>query len=76
MFKIFNENNEIVECEVLHMFSKDGKDYIVYVDNEGDVLASFCEIKDNRLIISKISDDLDFDIVDKELELINYDRVN
>lgn len=76
MFKIFNENNEIVECEVLHMFSKDGKDYIVYVDNEGDVLASFYEIKDNRLIISKITDDLDFDIVDKELELINYDRVN
>lgn len=68
MIEVYNENNEKIKCEVLFTFKKDNKQFIVYMDKEEDILASYYKIDDNKLIITPITNDLDYDIVDKHLE--------
>ena len=68
MIEVYNENNEKIKCEVLFTFEDNNKQFIVYMDNEDDILASYYKIDDNKLIITPIINDLDYDIVDKYLE--------
>lgn len=68
MIEVYNENNEKIKCEVLFTFKKDNKQFIVYMDNEDDILTSYYKIDDNKLIITPITKEEDYDIVDKHLE--------
>ena len=68
MIEIFDKNNRKLECEVLFAFEDNNKQFIVYMDNEDDILASYYQIEDDKLIITPIINDLDYDIVDKYLE--------
>ena len=67
MFKVYDIDNNAIECEILFMFEENDKKYIVYLDNLDNILASFYEIDGDKLILSPIYDDNDFDIVDREI---------
>jgi hypothetical protein len=68
MFDIYDKNNKKLECKILFTFNKENKDFIVYSDNEGEILASFYKIIGGKAIIYPILDDHDYDLVDEELE--------
>ena len=67
MFKVYDIDNKEIECELLFRFEKNNKNFIVYLDSDENILASYYEIRDDKLIISPINDEKDFDIVDEEI---------
>ena len=75
MFEIYDNNENKLNCEVLFTFNKNNKNFIVYNDQDGDILASYFETTGDKTTISPIKDENDFDLVDKELERrMNYDE--
>ena len=68
MIEIYDKDNKKIECEILFTFEENNKQFIVYIDNEENILSSYYELKDNKLILTPILDDKDYDIVDKYLE--------
>lgn len=68
MFNLYDKDGNRFECECLFTFDRDGKNFIVYNDRDNNILASFYEMDGDKMVISPISDDRDFDIVDKALE--------
>lgn len=68
MIQVYDKNNKKLECEILFTFSSNNKQFIVYMDKEDDILASYYKLETDKLIISPILDDEDYDIVDKYLE--------
>ena len=68
MIEVYYKDNKKLECEVLFTFDSNNKQFIVYMDEEENILSSFYEIKDNKLVLTPITSDLDYDIVDKYLE--------
>ena len=68
MIEIYDKNNKKLDCEILFTFEDNNKQFIVYMDNEEDILSSYYEINDDKIIITPIISDLDYDIVDKYLE--------
>lgn len=67
MFDIFDINGNRIECRVLFTFNHDNKNFIVYINDTEDVMASFYKIENEKMIITPITDDKDFDIVDDEI---------
>lgn len=67
MFEVYDINGNAIECELLFTFTENGKNFIVYLDNSENILASFYEVRDDKLVLSPITDEEDFDIVDKEI---------
>ena len=67
MFDIFDINGNRIECRVLFTFNHDNKNFIVYINDTEDVIASFYKIENEKMIITPITDDKDFDIVDDEI---------
>lgn len=68
MFEIYTENNEKLQCEVLFTFEKNNKSFIVYQDNDNEILASLYKIEGDKTKITPIIDEKDYDLVDAELE--------
>lgn len=68
MIELYNNNNEKIQCEVLFTFEKNNKSFIVYKDNEEDILSSYYKIENDKTIITPIISDEDYDLVDIELE--------
>jgi len=68
MFEIFDNNQNKLTCKVLFTFNKNNKNFIVYSDQEDEILASYFKIDGEKTIIYPITDDNDFDIIDEELE--------
>ena len=68
MIEVYYKDNIKLECEVLFTFDSNNKQFIVYMDEEENILSSFYEIKDNKIILTPITNELDYDIVDKYLE--------
>ena len=68
MIEINNNNNQKISCEILFTFNKNNKSFIVYKNNEHDILASYYKTEGDKTIISPIINDEDYDLVDKELE--------
>lgn len=68
MFEIYTENNEKLQCEVLFTFEKNNKSFIVYQDNDNEILASLYKIEGDKTKITPIIDEKDYDLVDDELE--------
>ena len=68
MIELYNNNNEKIQCEVLFTFEKNNKLFIVYKDNEEDILSSYYKIENDKTIITPIISDEDYDLVDIELE--------
>ena len=62
-----NENNEDVTCDIVSMFSYNGKNYIIY-KYENNLFASLYQMENQDVIVNSITDNSDFDIVDKYLE--------
>lgn len=75
MFNIYDINNKKIECEILFTFTKNNKNFIVYYDDEQEILASYYIINEDKTIISPITDDIDFDLVDEEINkrMNNYE---
>lgn len=67
MFKLYDWEDNVIECEYLFTFDSDGKHFIVYLDKNEDILASFYKLEGDKIIIYPIENDEDFDIVDKEI---------
>lgn len=67
MFNVFDKSGRVYKCKFLFNFSQDDKNYIVYLDNEEEILASFYEMEGDRVVIFPIYDDKDFDIIDREI---------
>ena len=68
MIEVYDINNQKIKCELLFTFEKDNKKFLVYKDKQDDILASYYKKEDDKLIITPITDDADYDIVDIELE--------
>lgn len=68
MFKVYDKNNKEINCQIIFTFEKDNKNFIVYYDEENDILASYYKLEGDKAIITPITDDNDFDLVDKEIE--------
>lgn len=70
-FFITDENNNKIECEILHCFKDNDKNFIIYSDgsiNEDgskEVLSSKFIIENNKINLLPIEDD-EWEIVDKE----------
>ena len=54
--------------DVLFTFYENDKNFIVFMDQDEEVLASYYDIDDDKLLISPIMSDDDFDIVDREID--------
>lgn len=67
MFSVFDNFGREYKCDFLFNFEYGNKNFIVYLDNEKDIMASFYEMEEGRIIISPIYEDSDFDIVDREI---------
>lgn len=68
MITIYDIDNNPIKCKILFNFQKGNKRYIVFRDNENNILASLYGVQDHQLLLWPIKDDTDFDVVDKELE--------
>ena len=68
MLEVYDINFQKIKCEPLFTFEKNDKNFIVYKDNEEDILASYYRKEGNKLIIMPITEDEDYDLVDIELE--------
>jgi len=74
-FNVIDELGNVVDCDIIGMFSREDKKFIIYTDNtviddEKEVLASLYKIEDNKMILLPIVNDADWDLVDKYLEEI------
>ena len=67
MIEIYDTNNKQIKCEFLFTFTKDNKNFVVYKDQEDDILSSYYKEEDNKLIIMPITDEEDYDLVDIEI---------
>lgn len=67
MFQVYDKNNKKIECEIIFTFEKNNKNFIVYYDDEDDILASYYKLEGEKAIIFPITDDNDFDLVDEEI---------
>lgn len=68
MFNVYDDKNNKIKCDVLFTFSENGKNFIVYKDEEGDILASYYESYKDKIVVLPITSDKDYDLVDKRLE--------
>lgn len=77
-FKIFNDEGQEVECEVLFTFESNetGKNYMVYTDNSEDeegntkVYASIYDPEDKEMKLQPIETDKEWEIVETILKEI------
>lgn len=77
-FKIFNDEGQEVECEVLFTFESNetGKNYMVYTDNSEDeegntkVYASIYNPEDKEMKLQPIETDKEWEIVETILKEI------
>ena len=76
MFEIFDTDNKKINCKVLFTFSENYKNFLVYNDQNDDILASYFETNGELTRIFPITDDNDYDIVDRELEKRLYNNEN
>ena len=68
MFKVYDKNNKEINCQIIFTFEKDNKNFIVYYDEEKDILASYYKLEGEKAIIFPITDDKDYDLVDQEIK--------
>lgn len=68
MIELHTKDNEIFKCDILFTFYENEKNFIVFLDDEEEILASYYDIDGDKLLISPIMNDDDFDIVDREIQ--------
>ena len=73
-FEILDKTGKKIECNVVGTFESNNKSFILYTDGtevneEKEVYASLYKLNyDNSMILLPITDDNDWDLVDKYLE--------
>lgn len=68
-FIALNEYGIEVEYLIMDKFTKNNKNYIIYIEEgKEDIYASLYDIVDNKINIIPIVNDTDYDIVDEYLE--------
>ncbi|MEE3343152.1 MAG: hypothetical protein VZS44_03590 [Bacilli bacterium] len=67
MIELHTIDDEVFKCNILFTFYENNKNFIVFMDQDDDVLATYYDIDGDKLIISPITNDQDFDIVDREI---------
>ena len=67
MIELHTVDNEVFKCNILFTFYENNKNFIVFMDQEEDILATYYDVDDDKLIISPILSDEDFNIVDREI---------
>ena len=68
MIELHTRDNDVFKCDILFTFYENEKNFIVFMDEDDEVLASYYDIEDDKLLISPILSDEDFDIVDREID--------
>lgn len=72
-FNIIDGNGINIKCDILGMFEKNGKKYVIYTDSEEvseekDIYASLYELDEKgNMVLTPILNDSDWDIVDNFL---------
>ncbi len=67
-FKV-NENGKIINYNIIKYFKYNGKDYIIYnEENKDEIYASSYIIENNELILNKIETESEWDYIDLVLE--------
>ncbi len=67
MIELHTVDNEVFRCNILFTFFENNKNFIVFMDQDEEILATYYDIDDDKLLISPILSDEDFDIVDREI---------
>ncbi len=68
-FDYIDDEGNSIKYEIIDRFNKNGKNYIVYSEEDKEELyAALYEVIDNKIKIIPIIDDKDYDIVDEYLE--------
>ena len=68
-FKAINETGKEIEYLILDKFSKNNKNYIIYIEEgKNDIYASLYDVINNEINIIQIENEEDYDIVDEYLE--------
>ena len=83
-FKVFDDNGQEVECEVLFTFDSDetGKSYMVYTDNSEDedgntrVFASIYNPNEDEIKLQPIESDKEWKIIETILQEIQASAQN
>ncbi len=68
MIELHTVNNEVFKCNLLFTFYENNKNFIVFMDQDEEILATYYDIDDDKLMITPITSDEDFDIVDREID--------
>lgn len=68
MIELHTVDNEVFKCNILFTFYENDKNFIVFMDQEEEILATYYDVDDDKLLISPILSDEDFNIVDREIE--------
>ena len=72
-FNIIDGNGINIKCDILGMFEKNGKKYVIYTDSEEvseekDIYASLYKLDEKgNMVLTPILNDSDWDIVDNFL---------
>lgn len=68
-FNLLNDSGIEETYLIIDKFEKDDKKFILYQEeNKDELYASFYEIIDDKIKLTKIENDEDYDIVDEYLE--------
>ena len=67
-FIVIDNNGQKVSCDVIGVFKHNDKDFIVYSDNTKEVYASLYKMDGDNVVLLPITDENDWNIVDKYLE--------
>ena len=67
MIELHTVDNEVFRCNILFTFFENNKNFIIFMDKDEEILATYYDIDDDKLLISPILSDEDFDIVDREI---------
>lgn len=68
MIDLYTNDNEVFKCDILFTFYENNKNFIVFMDQDEDILATYYDVVDDKLLITPIISDEDFEIVDREID--------
>lgn len=73
-FQLLDQNNNLITCQIIGLFTHQNDNYIVYTDgtvdtnNKEEVLASKYEINNGKIMIKPLENEYEWDLVDKYLK--------
>ncbi len=76
-FKIIDDNNKEIECHLLHKFSNNNNNYIIYTDHtynengELNIMAFKYKIESETIIPIEITEENEWNLIEEEWSKVN-----